>query len=92
MGRQDWAGGEEGFEAVEGFLTLWTPVEDRIFPGEGMEGAGDSGEILDIPSIVPGETQKRANFRCILGGPISRMAVNKVGSGRRPSAVTRWPR
>ena len=34
----DWAGGEEGFEAVEGFLTLWTPVEDRIFSGEGVGG------------------------------------------------------
>ena len=43
---------------VEGFLTLWTPVEDRILPGEGVEGAGDGGEILDIPLIVPGETQK----------------------------------
>ena len=64
----DWAGGEEGFEAIEGFLTLWTPVEDRVFPGEGMEGAGDGGEILDISPIVPGEAQKRANFRCSLGG------------------------
>ena len=53
---------------VEGLLTLWTPVEDRIFPGEGVEGAGDGGEILDILPIVPGETQKRANFCCILGG------------------------
>ena len=65
----DWAGGEESFEAIEGFLTLWTPVEDRVFPGEGVEGAGDSGDIPDIPPIVPGEAQKRANFRGSLGGP-----------------------
>ena len=58
----------EGFEAVEGLLTLRTPVEDRIFPGEGMEGAGDGSEVLDIPLIVPGEAQKRANLCCILGG------------------------
>ena len=64
----DWAGGEEGREAVEGFLTLWTPVEDRIFPGEGVEGASDGGKILDILPIVPGEAQKRANFCGSLGG------------------------
>ena len=64
----DRAGGEEGFEAVEGFLTLWTPVEDRIFNGEGVEGAGDGGEILDIPPTVPGKAQKRANFCHSLGG------------------------
>ena len=52
------AGGEEGFEAVEGFLTLWTPVEDRIFPGGGVEKAGDGGEILDISPVVHGEAQK----------------------------------
>ena len=43
-------------------------MEDCIFLGEGMEGAGDGGKILDIPPIVPGEAQKRANFCCILGG------------------------
>ena len=64
----DWAGGEEGFEAVEGFLTLWTPVEDRIFPGEGVEGAGDGGKILDLQPIVLGEAQKQANFCCSLVG------------------------
>ena len=54
----DWAGGEEAFEAVEGFLTLWTPVEDRILPGEGNERAGDGGKIFDILLVVPGEAQK----------------------------------
>ena len=83
------AGGEEGFEAIEGFLTLWTPVEDRIFPGEGVERAHDSDEIIDISPVVPGEAQKRANFRCSLGGSISQMATNRIGSGRRPSEVTR---
>ena len=63
----DWADGEEGFEVVEGLLTLWTPVEDRIFPGEGVEGAGDGSEILDIPPIVLVEAQKLANLCCILG-------------------------
>ena len=33
----DGAGGEEGLEAVEGVLALWTPMEDRIFPGESVE-------------------------------------------------------
>ena len=64
----DWADGEEGFEAVEGFLTPWTPVQDHIFPGESVEKVGDGGEILDISPVVPGEAQKRANFCCSLGG------------------------
>ena len=51
----DWAGGEEGLEAVEGILTFWTPVEDRILPGESVERASDGGEILDISPVVPGE-------------------------------------
>ena len=64
----DWAGGEEGLEAVEGILTLRTPVEDRIFPGETVERAGNGGKVLDILSAVPGEAQKWANFHCSLGG------------------------
>ena len=42
----DWAGGEEGFEAVEGLLTLRTPVEDCIFPGEGVEGPAMAAKFL----------------------------------------------
>ena len=68
-------------------------MEDRIFPGGGVERASYGGEILDISPVVPGEAQKRANFCCSLGGgPISRMAASRVGSGRRPSEVTRWLR
>ena len=33
-------------------------MEDRIFPGEGVEGAGDGGKVFDIPLVVPGEAQK----------------------------------
>ena len=51
-------GGEEGLEAVEGVLALWTPMEDRIFPGESMERPGNSGEIFDITPVVPGEAQE----------------------------------
>ena len=43
---------------IEGVLTLWTPVEDRILPGESMERAGNGGEILDIAPVVSGEAQK----------------------------------
>ena len=54
----DWAGGEEGLEAVEGVLTLRIPVEDRSLLGENVERAGDGGKILDISPVAPGEAQK----------------------------------
>ena len=56
---------------VEGLLTLWTPVEDRISPGEDVEGGGNGGEVYDIKPVVPGEALKRADFCCILGGFLS---------------------
>ena len=43
---------------VEGVLTLWTPVEDRILPGESVEKAGNGGEIIDIEPVVSGKAQK----------------------------------
>ena len=54
----DGAGGEGGLEVVEGVLALWTPMEDRIFPGESVERAGNSSEIFDITPVVPGEAQE----------------------------------
>ena len=52
------AGGEEGLEAVEGVLALWTPMEDGFFSGESVEWAGNGGEIFDITPVTPGEAQK----------------------------------
>ena len=33
-------------------------MEDRTFPGESVERPGNSGKILDITPVVPGETQE----------------------------------
>ena len=63
----DGAGGEESLEAIEGILAVWTPVEDHIFPGQRMKRPGDGGEVLNIMLVISDETQKRANFRGILG-------------------------
>ena len=88
----DGAGGEESLEAIEGVLAVWTPVEDRVLPGQRMQRPGNGSKIFDIMPVITGETQKGANFRGILGGLISLMAASSEGSGRRPSSVTRWPR
>ena len=65
----DGTGGEEHFEAVEGALAVGATVEDRFFPGQSMQGAGDSCKIFHILPVIPCETKERADF----GG----------GSGRR---------
>ena len=54
--------------AVEGVLTIRSPVEDRIFPGKRVKRPSDGGEILNIMLVVPGEAQERANFGGILEG------------------------
>ena len=64
----DRAGGEESLEAIEGVLAIRIPVEDRIFPGKSMKRPGNGGEVLNIMLVISGETQKRANFRGLLGG------------------------
>ena len=64
----DRVGGEESLEAIEGVLAVWTPVEDRIFPGQCMKRPRDGGEVLNITPVISGETEKRANFRGILWG------------------------
>ena len=48
---------------VEGVLTLRTPMEDYISPGESMERPGNGGEILDIPAVVPGDSARPRNER-----------------------------
>ena len=47
---------------VKGILAAGAPVEDGVFPGQGMQGSGDSCGILHIPPVIPGETEERADF------------------------------
>ena len=47
---------------VEGALAVSTPVENHIFLGQGMQGAGDGCKILYILPVIPGETKERADF------------------------------
>ena len=42
----DGPSGEERFEAVESVLAFGAPVEDRVFPGQGMQRAGDACTIF----------------------------------------------
>ena len=67
-GGGDGAGGKENFEAIEGVLSVWAPVEDRIFIGQRVQWSGNGCEVFNVPPVVPSETQKRANFCGVLGG------------------------
>ena len=42
-------------------------MEDSVFPGQGMQWAGDGCKILDIPPVVASETQERADFCGVFG-------------------------
>ena len=58
----DGTGGEEHFEGVEGVLAVSAPVEDRVFPGQSMQGTGDGCKIFHISPVIPCETKERADF------------------------------
>ena len=42
-------------------------MKDRVLQGQGVKWSGDGCEVFDVASVVPGETQKGANFRDVLG-------------------------
>ena len=42
-------------------------MEDRFFPGQGMQRAGDGCKIPGISSVITGETQERADFCGVFG-------------------------
>ena len=42
-------------------------MEDRVFLGQGMQRTGDGCKIYDIPTVIAGKTQKRADFCGVFG-------------------------
>ena len=36
-------------------------MEDRVFPGQGVQWADDGCELFDIPTVIAGKTQERAD-------------------------------
>ena len=42
-------------------------MEDRVFPGQGVQLAGNGCEIFDIPTVIAGKTQERADFCGVFG-------------------------
>ena len=56
------ADSEERLEVVEGGLAVGAPMEDRVFPGQSMQGTGDGCEVFHILPVVSGETKERADF------------------------------
>ena len=41
-------------------------MEDRVLPGQGVKWSGDGCEVFDVAKVVPGKTQKGANFHEVL--------------------------
>ena len=58
----DGTGHEERLEVVEGGLAVGAPMEDRIFPGQSMQGTCDGCVVLHVSPVVTGETKERADF------------------------------
>ena len=58
----DGTGHEERLEVVEGGLAVGAPMEDRILPGQSMQGTCDGCDVLHISSVVTGETKEGADF------------------------------
>ena len=73
------AGSEERLEAVEGGLAVGTPMEDRVFPGQHMQGTCDGCEVFHISPVVAGETKERADF----GGGFGRWNLPNSREERR---------
>ena len=84
--------GESYLQLVECSLAVLAPVEERILPGQSMQGSGNGGKTLDVPAVITGKTEKERTSVAVFGGGMSLMAARSVGSGRSPSSVTRWPR
>ena len=42
-------------------------MEDCVLPGQGVKWSGDGCEVFNVAPVVPGETQKGANFCGVLG-------------------------
>ena len=43
-------------------------MEERILPGQSVQGSGNGGETLDVPAVITGETEEGAHFRGCLWG------------------------
>ena len=52
---------------VEGVLTVWAPMEDRILPGQGMQWSGDGCKVFYVAPVVASKTQEGADFCGVLG-------------------------
>ena len=52
---------------VEGGLAVWTPMEDRILPGQSVQRTRNGCEVLYISSVIPAETKEGADFSGSLG-------------------------
>ena len=57
-------------------------MEGLVFPGQRVQLSGDGYEVFNVTPVVPGKTQKRANFRGVLGGLISLTVISWRGGGR----------
>ena len=50
----DRTSGKPGLQLIKCCLAVLAPMEERIFPGQSVQGGGNGGKTLDIPAVVTG--------------------------------------
>jgi hypothetical protein len=79
---QDGGRSEEGFELVEGELTVRGPIEGFVLLEEGGDRMDDTGVTIDEPAVEIRESEKHLDFVDILGR-------RPVGNGRNTVGIHR---
>ena len=54
--------GKSSLQLIESCLAVLAPMEERILPGQSVQGGGDGGKPLDVPAVITGKTKKGAHF------------------------------
>ena len=54
--------GKPSLQLVECCLAILAPMEERILPGQSVQGSGDGGKALDVAAVKPRQTKKGAHF------------------------------
>ena len=50
--------GKSSLQLIKSCLAVLAPVEERVLPGQSVQGSGDGGKTLDVPAVITGKTKK----------------------------------
>ena len=80
--------GKSSLQLIKSCLAVLTPVEERVLPGQRVQGSGDGGKTLDIPAVITARPRNERTSVAVFWGGMSLIAARSEGSGSRPSSVT----